>query len=540
MVIESTAQQEDDLLRRVHLNQRRLTSELKAAYDFVVCGAGSSGCVIARRLAENPEVTVLLLEAGANDELPSVTDSELWATNLGGATDWGFPTESNAHLGGRALTLSMGKVLGGGSSINVMAWSRGHKDDWDYFAAESANPAWSYESVTDIYRRVEDWQGAADPQRRGTGGPVYVQPAVDPAPSGRAILEAAKSLGVPRFDSPNGQMMEQPCGAARAEYTIRAGRRQSIFRSYTLPYMDRPNLTVLTNATVRRVAIDGKRASGVEFSYRRTMCRVTASAEVVLSLGAVQTPKVLMLSGIGNHQHLHDHGIPLVEHLEGVGRNLQDHLAITCVWESPASWPSQQAGDAVIFWPSSEGLDTPEWFAYQGSKPFATPEHVARFGLPDMGWMLHGALSRPASRGFIELCSDDPTDDVRIVHNALSDPRDLEHAMQCVEAMRELGNSAHLRPYVSREIMPGTLDGEFDLSTFVRGGAMSFWHPCGTAKMGQDPCAVVDGRLKVYGIDRLRVADASIMPTVTIGNTMAPCVIIGERAAAEITAEHGL
>ncbi len=190
--------------------------------------------------------------------------------------------------------------------------------------------------------------------------------------------------------------------------------------------------------------------------------------------------------------------------------------------------------------PAVTGADTPEWFAYQGSKPFATPEHIARFGLPDRGWMLHGALSQPTSRGLVELRSADPTDDVRIVHNALSDPRDLERAMRCVETMRELGNSTPLRPHVNREVMPGKMGAGADLLTFVRGGAMSFWHPSGTAKMGQDPCAVVDGRLSVYGIDRLRVADASIMPTVTIGNTMAPCVIIGERAAAEMKAAHGL
>jgi choline dehydrogenase-like flavoprotein len=333
--------------------------------------------------------------------------------------------------------------------------------------------------------------------------------------------------------------MEKPCGAAPAEFTIRDGKRQSIFRSYTFPYMDRPNLTVLTDAAVRRVIINGQRASGVEFSYRGEIRQIAASGEVVLSLGAIHTPKVLMLSGIGDQQHLYDHGIPLIEHLPGVGRNLQDHIGVACVWESPTAWPAHQTGDAVIFWPSSDGLDTPEWFAYQGSKPFTTPEHVARFGLPDAGWMLVGALTRPKSRGFVELRSADPADAARIIHNALSDPDDLIRAMRCVETMRELGNSASLRPSVKREIMPGNLKGTEQLG-FLRSGAMTYWHPCGTAKMGQGPSAVVDGQLKVYGIDHLRVADASIMPTVTIGNTMAPCVIIGERAAAEIKLDHRL
>jgi choline dehydrogenase-like flavoprotein len=539
MTVGSTHDQGDDLVQRVRRNQRRLASQLKSDYDFVVCGAGSSGCVIARRLSESPDTTVLLLEAGSDDEMPSVTEAALWPTNLGTEVDWAFQVEPNAHLGGRALTLSMGKVLGGGSSINVMAWVHGHKNDWDRFAAESTNQAWSYQSVLDIYRQVEDWHGPADAQRRGTGGPVYVQSAVDPSPSSSAILEAASSLGVERFDSPNGQLMEKPCGAATTDLTIRDGKRQSIYRSYTFPYMDRPNLTVLSDAAVRRVIINGKRASGVEFTYRGETRQVAASAEVVLSLGAVNTPKVLMLSGIGDRQHLRDHGIPVIEHLAGVGRNLQDHVAVTCVWESPSAWPARQSGDAVIFWPSSYGLDTPEWLAYQGSTPFASPEHIARFGLPDAGWMLHGALTRPRSRGFVELRSSDPADDVRIVHNALSHPDDLLLAMRCVETMRELGNSASLRPYVKREIMPGNLKNA-ELLCFLRSGAMTYWHPCGTAKMGQGPSAVVDGRLKVYGIDRLRVVDASIMPTVTIGNTMAPCVVIGERAAAEMKLDHRL
>lgn len=539
MTVGSTNDQRDDLERRVRQNQRRLASQLRPDYDFVVCGAGSSGCVIARRLAESPDVTVLLLEAGSHDELPSVTEAALWQTNLGTATDWAFQVEPNAHLGGRALTLSMGKVLGGGSSINLMAWAHGHKNDWDRFAAESTNPAWSYQSVLDIYRQVEDWHGPADAVRRGTGGPVYVQSAIDPSPSSTAILEAASCLGVDRFDSPNGQLMEIPGGAAPAEFNVRDGKRQSIYRSYTFPFMDRPNLTVLSDAAVRRVIINGQRASGVEFSYRGEIRHVAAGAEVVLSLGAINTPKALMLSGIGDQQDLRDHGIPLIEHLAGVGRDLQDHVAVTCVWESPSAWPARQTGDAVIFWPSSYGLDTPEWFAYQGSMPFASPEHIARFGLPDAGWMLHGALTRPKSRGFVELRSSDPADDLRIVHNALSHPDDLLLAMRCVETMRELGNSAPLRPYVKREIMPKNSKNA-ELLRFLRSGAMTYWHPCGTAKMAQGPSAVVDGQLKVYGIEQLRVADASIMPTVTIGNTMAPCVIIGERAAAEIKLDHRL
>jgi choline dehydrogenase len=528
-----------DFARRVHANQRRLAANLKKDYDFIVCGAGSSGSVIARRLADDPAVSVLLLEAGGADDLPSVIDANLWHANLGGATDWAFRAEPNQHLNGRALTLSMGKVLGGGSSINVMTWARGHKADWDFFAAESGNDAWSYASVLDIYRRIEDWHGKPDPEYRGSGGPVFVQPKRNPHPAGPAVLDAAKSLDIAAFDHPNGKMMEANGGAAIMDLRVRDGKRQSVFRSYTYPYMDRPNLTVLSNALVRRLIISRHRVTGVEVRYRDEVRQFQVGAEVVLSMGAIHTPKALMLSGVGDQKRLRHLGIPVAQHLPGVGRNLHDHLAFTCVWESPGDEPVHQTGDVMLFWPSQAGEAHPDFFACQGALLIASPENVARFGLPDTGWILHGALTQPKSRGAVEVTSPDPDEPVRIWHNGLSHPDDLRLAIKCVDDMREIGNSTLLRPFTEREVMPGNLKGEA-LVTYLRDAALSFWHQVGTAKMGRDPLAVVDGSLKVYGVENLRVADASIMPRITSGNTMAPCVIIGERAAEEMRAEHRL
>src|SRR5580700_4294308 len=193
---------------RVRANQEKLTAELKPHYDFIVCGSGSSGSVLARRLAENPDVSVLLLEAGGSDDVPSVIEADQWHTNLGSDRDWAFQAQSNRHLNGRSIPMNMGKVLGGGSSINVMAWSRGHKNDWDYFASEAGDPAWSYESVLNIYRRIEDWHGAPDPKYRGTGGPVFVQPVPDPSPVALAMVEGTRSVGIPTFENQNGRMME--------------------------------------------------------------------------------------------------------------------------------------------------------------------------------------------------------------------------------------------------------------------------------------------------------------------------------------------
>ena len=260
----------------VRINQQKLAAELKSHYDFIVCGSGSSGSVVARRLAENPEVSVLLLEAGGSDDVPSVMEAGQWPLNLGSERDWGFKDHPNPHLNGRSIPLSMGKVLGGGSSINVMAWARGHKNDWDFFAQEADDPAWSYESVLNIYRRIEDWHGAPDPSYRGAGGPVFVQPAPDPSPIAPAMVEGARSAGIPTFESHNGRMMESGGGASILDVRIHNGKRLSAFRSYTFPYMDRPNLTVLTAALVTRVTLEGKRATGVEIAYDGKSVRIGA------------------------------------------------------------------------------------------------------------------------------------------------------------------------------------------------------------------------------------------------------------------------
>ncbi len=318
---------------RVRANQQKLTAELKPHYDFIVCGSGSSGSVVARRLAENEEVSVLLLEAGGSDDMPSIMEAGKWPLNLGSERDWAFMGQPNPHLNGRSIPLNMGKVLGGGSSINVMIWARGHKNDWDFFAAEARDAAWSYQSVLNIYRCIEDWRGAPDPRCRGTGGPVFVQPAPDPNSVAPAMVEAARSVGIPTFQSQNGQMMEGDGGASIMDLRVRDGMRQSVFRSYAFPYMDRSNLTVLSHALVTRLVMSGKQASGVEIVHDGKVQRIAAGVEVVLSLGVIHTPKVLMLSGIGDQAELQRLGIPVVQHLPGVGENFQDHVGLGCIWE---------------------------------------------------------------------------------------------------------------------------------------------------------------------------------------------------------------
>jgi choline dehydrogenase len=529
-----------DFIERVRINQQKLTAGLKAHYDFIVCGSGSSGSVVARRLAENADVNVLLLEAGGTDDVPSIMDPGQWFQNLGSERDWSFVGEPNPHLNGRSILSNMGKVLGGGSSINTMVWARGHRDDWDFFASESSDMAWNYEAVLNLYRRIEDWQGEPDPKYRGTGGPVLVQPAPDPNPIAPAMVEGARSVGLPSFENQNGRMMEGDGGASIADLNVQDGRRRSIFRAYTFPYMDRPNLTVLTQTLVTRVTIEGKKATGVEILYEGNVHRINAGREVILSLGAMHTPKVLMQSGIGDQDELRYFGIPVIQHLPGVGRNFMNHCGIGCIWEYQQPLPPRNnAAEATFFWKSEPRLVVPDLQTCQVEVPVCSPESATQFNPPQSSWTLFGSVARPKSRGQIHLTGPTPLDPIRIEDNMLSHPDDLKAAIACVELCREIGNSAPLRPFARREVMPGNLKGS-DLENFVRDELTSYAHQTCTAKMGRDSMSVVDGTLKVYGVDNLRVADGSIMPRVTTGNTMAPCVIIGERAGDMLQTEHKL
>jgi len=527
-----------DFAEWVRMNQAKLTSELRAHYDFIICGSGSSGSVVARRLAENPDVSVLLLEAGGSDDVPSVMEAAQWPANLGSDRDWAFQAQPNPHLNGRSIPMNMGKVLGGGSSINVMAWSRGHKNDWDYFASEAGDPAWSYESVLNIYRRIEDWHGAPDPKYRGTGGPVFVQPAPDPSPVALAMLEGTRSVGIPTFENQNGRMMEGAGGCSFFDLRVRDGKRQSVFRSYTFPYMDRANLTVLTHALVTRITFEGKRATGVECIYNGKTHRISAGLEVVLSLGAIHTPKVLMQSGIGDQAELRRFGIPLVQHLPGVGQNFQDHPGVGCVWEYQKPLPPR-TGSVTFFWKSDPNLDTPDIQTCQAEVPFAAAEMLARYNAPAGSWSMFAGIVRPKSRGRIRLTGPNPLDPIQIETDMMSHPDDVKAAIGGVQLCREIGNSAVFRPFVKREVMPGNLKGAA-LENFIRDSVVTYWHQTCTAKMGRDSMSVVDANLKIYGIENLRIADGSIMPRVPTGNTMAPCVIIGERAGEILKADHKL
>ena len=520
-------------------HQKIPQSALGNIFDFIVCGAGSSGSVVAARLAEDGNASVLLIEAGKDEMDEAVTNPAQWPLNLGSSRDWGFVGQPAPGLNGRRLPLSMGKGLGGGSSINVMVWARGHKEDWNHFAAEADDDAWGYQSILGYYRRIENWQGTPDPSRRGVGGPAYVAQPESPQPVAEALLSAASAIGIPVYDTPNGEMMEAPGGASIAELRIRDGKRETMFDSYVRPIMRYSNLTVLTDAVVTRLLFDGKRVIGVDVLVGGQRHQFKARCETVLSLGAIHTPKVLMQSGIGPEDELHSHGIPVVQHLPGVGRNHQDHLAFGCTWAYRKPEAVGGSGcEAKLYWKSDSRLAQPD--ILQCQLEFAVPSPIET-GLetPEHGWTMFNGLAQPKSRGRLRLSGPDTNDPILIEPNSLSEPEDMAAALAAVELCRELGNSDGFMPLVTGETAPGVRN-RSGMIDFIRRSAVTYWHQSCTAKMGRDMMSVVDNALKVYGIDGLRIADSSIMPRITTGNTMAPCVVIGERAADLIRKMHGL
>lgn len=508
-------------------------TELQKSYDYIVVGAGSAGAVVASRLSEDENVSVLLIEGGGSDDLPEVKDPSKWPTLFYGDLDWGWSTQPLRSCNNRVDHLPRGKMLGGCHSHNASVWVRGHHSDFDNWAY-SGCPGWSWADVLPVFKKIEDWQGPAS-DVRGTGGPIHVELPTDPNPLSTAFIEGATSCGLPVLNDINDST--DLLGVGYFNFTVKDGKRFTVVDGYLKPALQRPNLTVLTHAETDRVLLDGNRCTGVELRHDGKVHSINADQEVILSAGTIGSPRILLLSGIGPEKDLKPLGIPVVASLKGVGRNLQDHALLAgLVYECQGSLPPlrNNGAESTLWWKSDSRLIAPDLQPVFIEFPLASPELADR--LPhDQCYTISPSVVRPASRGTVRLASSNPADDPIIDVNFMSRDADLTAMLASVELCREIGNADAFKPFRAREVMPGPL-GQTDMIDFIRNSVSTYFHPTSTCRMGQSPMCVVDPELKVYGIEGLRIADASIMPNVTSGNTNAPTVMIGEKAAELIRA----
>jgi choline dehydrogenase len=490
-------------------------------FDFIVIGAGASGCVLAHRLSTDPRTRVLLIEAGGPATNPLIPIPGKWTSLLASEVDWNYATAPDPGLGGRSLRWPRGRGYGGSSAINAMAYVRGHRRCFDRWA-ETCGAAWSYQALLPYFKRVEDnSRGASD--YRGAGGPLPVADTTDPNAAHRAFLDGAREAGFSArpdwdFDGP-----QQERGAGYYQKNIRHGRRHSVADSYLAPALTRPNLVVWPQSHVLRLRITNRRVEGVDVGRagRREFAR--ARREVVVAAGVIESPKILMLSGIGTAAALQAVGVPVVADLPGVGANLHDHPRVSVRWASRVPIAASSTSAGLFTWSGSgTALRPPDLQFYVGRGLDAVDQFIT----------LTVALSQPASRGTLRLRSADPQAPPIIEPGYFRDERDLE---ALVEGVRLAQAIAATRPYVPLLGPPVAPDqagqSAAQLRAFVRQSADTIFHPVGTCRMGTGPEAVVDPQLRVRGIDGLRVADSSVMPEVVNSQTLAACIVIAERAA---------
>lgn len=525
---------------------------LEKAYDYIVIGAGSAGCVLANRLSEDPENSVLLLEAGGKDKNPWIhVPIGYFKTMHNPKTDWCYMTEPDPGINGRQLQWPRGKVLGGSSSLNGLLYVRGQREDYDDWAA-LGNQGWSYDEILPYFKKSENQERGAD-KYHGSGGPLSVSNIRIRREICDKFIEAAEQTGIPRNEDSNGETQE---GVGYFQLTInRNGTRCSTAVGFLRPAMKRPNLDVATKALVHRIDFSGDRAVGLEVSIDGVKHRIACNKEIVLSAGAINSPQILMLSGIGDKDELAKHNIPVVKDLPGVGKNLQDHLQIRTIYKvnKPITLNDEvnnpirkmmmgveyamfrtgpltmAASQVCIFTKTDPAMERPDiQYHLQPLSADKPADGTHKFS----AFTASVCQLRPTSTGHIELKSSNPEDYPAIHPNYLATEEDQKTAIESIKVTRNIINAPALKPLISEEHEPGVqYQSNDELLEYARNRATTIYHPTGTCKMGHDEMAVVDDRLRVHGLQGLRVVDASIMPVIVSGNTNAPTIMIAEKAS---------
>lgn len=522
--------------------------------DFVIIGSGSAGSAMAYRLSEDGKHSVIVIEYGGSDAGPLIQMPSALSIPLNMPLyDWGFASEPEPHLGGRILATPRGKVIGGSSSINGMVYVRGHARDFDHWSEQGAT-GWSYADVLPYFKRMEDSHGGED-SWRGKGGPLHVQRGARTNPLYAAFVEAGRQAGFELTDDYNGAKQE---GFGPMEQTIRNGERWSAANAYLKPALRRQNVS-LVKGFARRVIIENQRAVGVEIEARKQIQVVKARREVIVAASSINSPKILMLSGIGPAKHLAEHGIAVVADRPGVGQNLQDHMELYIQQEATqpitlnsilnpfskaligARWLFFKSGlgatnhfEAAAFVRSAPGVDYPD---IQYHFIPAAVRYDGKAAAKSHGFQAHVGPMRSKSRGSVTLRSHDPSAKPVIRFNYMSHADDWKDFRHCIRLTREIFGQAAFDPFRGQEISPGSqVRSDDELDAFIRAHAESAYHPCGTCRIGRadDLHAVVDPECRVIGVDGLRVADSSIFPRVTNGNLNAPSIMTGEKAADHI------